>query len=153
MKKTLLLSFVFLLTTFSPSTAALGKSYEENPTIPTRVISTEPPLRWEDAMVSGNGSTGIMVLGLPLEDLVIINHEKFWTVGNDYRPQTPDLREAWKEAKKMAQEGRYLDADVYVYEEAKRINRELVTSDKPGQWKIDLPANRSIRLHCRFWPR
>ena len=62
MKKALLLSFVLLLTTFSRSTATPGLAYEENPTIPTRVISTEPSLRWEDAMLSGNGSTDIMVL-------------------------------------------------------------------------------------------
>ena len=35
--------------------------------IPTRVVSSRPALRWEDAMVSGNGSTGIMVVGRPLD--------------------------------------------------------------------------------------
>jgi hypothetical protein len=125
MKKILWLVCVLLLQTFFPSASTTGPAIKENPTIPTHVVSTEPPMRWEDAMISGNGSTGIMVMGLPLEDSVIVNHEKFWTVGNDFRPQTPDLREAWKKAKKMAQEGRYLDADLYVYEEAKRINREL----------------------------
>jgi len=44
--------------------------------IPTRVTSVRPPLRWEDAMISGNGSTGIMVMGLPLNDRIIVNHEK-----------------------------------------------------------------------------
>ncbi|UCE39911.1 MAG: hypothetical protein JSV17_10525 [Candidatus Aminicenantes bacterium] len=98
-------TFILLLITFFPSTSTHGLSLEENPTIPTRVISTDPPLRWEDAMLSGNSSTAIMVLGLPLEDTVIVNHEKIGTEGNDYRPQTPALREAWKETKKMAQKG------------------------------------------------
>lgn len=114
-----------LLTTSSLSEAARGLAGNENKTIPTRVISTQPPLRWEDAMISGNGSTGIMVMGLPLDDCVIVNHEKLWTVGNDYRPQTPDLREAWKVAGKIAQQGRYLDADMYIVEEVKKKNREL----------------------------
>ncbi len=114
-----------LLTTSSPSEASRGFAGNENKTIPTRVISTKPPLRWEDAMISGNGCTGIMVMGLPLDDLVIVNHEKLWTVGNDYRPQTPDLREAWKMAGKIAQAGRYLDADMYIVEEVKKKNREL----------------------------
>jgi hypothetical protein len=125
MRKIFWLACVLLLQTFFSLSSAPKPAREANTTIPTHVVSTEPPLRWEDAMISGNGSTGIMVFGLPLEDTVIVNHEKFWTVGNDYRPQTPDLREAWKQAKKMAQKGRYLDADNYVYEEAKRINREL----------------------------
>lgn len=29
-------------------------------------------------------------------------------------------------------------------------DRELVTRDKPGQLIIDLPAGRSVRLHCQF---
>lgn len=114
-----------LLTTSSPSEASRGFAGNENKTIPTRVNSSKPPLRWEDAMISGNGCTGIMVMGLPLDDLVIVNHEKLWTVGNDYKPQTPDLREAWKVAKKIAQAGRYLDADMYIVEEVKKKNREL----------------------------
>lgn len=119
------ISVALLLTTSSLSEAARGLAGNENKTIPTRVISNEPPLRWEDAMISGNGSTGIMVMGLPLDDLVIVNHEKLWTVGNDYRPQTPDLRQAWKVASKIAQQGRYLDADMYIVDQAKKKNREL----------------------------
>ena len=133
MKNVILLSFVLLLTTISPLEASHGPAGDENPMIPTRVISTTPPLRWEDAMVSGNGSTGIMVMGLPLEDCIIVNHEKFWVVGNDYRPRTPDLREAWKEAKKLAQKGRYLDADMYIVEEVRSINKELYREQFTGR--------------------
>ncbi|NQV33322.1 MAG: glycoside hydrolase N-terminal domain-containing protein, partial [Phycisphaeraceae bacterium] len=103
----------------------------ERTTVPTRVISTQPPLRWEDAMISGNGSTGIMAMGLPLDDLIIANHEKLWTVSNDYRPQAPDLREAWKEAKRIAQTGRYLDADMHIVNAARKSNQKLY-GDKFG---------------------
>lgn len=85
------LAIALLLTTSSLWRASNGLAGNENKTIPTRVISIKPPLRWEDAMISGNGSTGIMFMGLPLEDLVIVYHEKLWMVGNNYRPQTPDL--------------------------------------------------------------
>ena len=76
-------------------------SESENRSILSRVISKEIPMRWEDSMLSGNGSTGIMVKGLPLDECIIVNHEKFWTVGNDYRPETPDMAEAWVEARKI----------------------------------------------------
>jgi len=123
-----------LSTAASPAEAVRGLTADKNvTTIPTRVISRRPPLRWEDAMVSGNGSTGIMVMGLPLDDYVIINHEKFWVVGNDYMPQTPDLRAAWDEAKKMAQEGRYYDADMYIVEEARKRYRHLYGELDTGQ--------------------
>lgn len=111
--------------TASKLEAARRLSGDKSRSILNRVISKTPPMRWEDAMISGNGSTGIMVKGLPLDDCIIVNHEKFWTVGNDYRPETPDMKEAWVEAKKIAQEGRYLDADMYIVEEAKRKYKEM----------------------------
>ncbi len=100
-------------------------SEKENRSILNRVISKEIPVRWEDSMLSGNGSTGIMVNGNPLEESIIINHEKFWTVGNDYRPETPDMAEAWGQAKKSAQEGRYLDADMYIVRKARERYKEM----------------------------
>ena len=93
-------------------------------TTPTRVVSRTAPVRWEDAMISGNGSTGIMVMGLPVDDLVIVNHEKCWVVGSDFRPLAPDLREAWKKAREIARQGRYRDADAYVANEVRRIVHE-----------------------------
>ncbi|NQT89315.1 glycoside hydrolase N-terminal domain-containing protein, partial [bacterium] len=44
----------------------------------TRVTSIAPALRWEDALISGNGTTGFMAMGRPLDELVIVNHEKCW---------------------------------------------------------------------------
>ena len=48
--------------------------------VPDRVVSPTPALRWEDAMVSGNGSTGIMVMGRPLDERIIVDHERLWVV-------------------------------------------------------------------------
>jgi len=100
-------------------------SGKENRSILNRVISKEIPMRWEDSMLSGNGSTGIMVKGLPLDECIIINHEKFWTVGNDYRPETPDMADAWVEAKRIAQEGRYMDADMYIGKKSRERYKEM----------------------------
>ena len=46
-------------------------------------------------MVSGNGRTGIMVMGRPLDERIVVNHEKLWTVATHEAPQCPDLRRAW----------------------------------------------------------
>ncbi len=111
--------------TVSKLEAARRLSGDKNRSILNRVISKEIPMRWEDSMVSGNGSTGIMVKGVPLDDCIVINHEKFWTIGNEYRPETPDMKEAWVEAKKIAQEGRYMDADMHIVEESKKKYKEM----------------------------
>lgn len=76
-------------------------------------------------MISGNGPTGIMVLGLPLDDLVVVNHEKLWVVNSEYAPEAPDLRATWAAARKIAQAGRYRDADEFVAKEAGRIVRGI----------------------------
>ena len=54
-----------------------------------RLVSRKPPLRWEDAMIGGNGTTGIMVMGLPLEELIVVNHAKLWVVATTSGPNHP----------------------------------------------------------------
>jgi len=123
-----------LLTTAASHLPAVADLVDSGrvPAFPGRVISRTTPLRWEDAMISGNGPTGIMVMGLPLDDLIIVNHEKLWAVNSEYAPEAPDLRETWKTARGMAQQGRYRDADEYVVKEARRIVSEIY-SGKGGK--------------------
>lgn len=156
MRKIFLLVCFLLVLWISPFQALFSLEVEKETIYPTRIISTQPPLRWEDAMISGNGSTGIMVMGLPLEDMIVVNHEKFWTVGNEFRPQAPDLRKAWDKARKLAQEGRYLDADLYVVEEAIRINKEMVgdqfTGRRPSYDRTHPGFHMHISTQSNGWP-
>jgi hypothetical protein len=141
------LSAALLLAPAAVLGAAPGVTRHEVPTVPTRIVSTSPPLRWEDAMLSGNGSTGIMVMGWPGEDRIIVNHEKLWTVGNDFRPRTPDLREAWVKAREIALEGRYLDADLHIVEEAKRAGRRLYGPEFTGHRPAYDRTHPGLHLH------
>lgn len=43
---------------------------------PHRIHDTAPATRWEDAFLSGNGETGIMVFGDPHSERVIFNHHR-----------------------------------------------------------------------------
>ena len=87
--------------------------------IATRVTSRAPALRWEDALIGGNGSTGIMVLGRPLDERIVVNHEKFWVPTARVAPEPPELADAWREARQMARQGRYRDADEHVARRAR----------------------------------
>lgn len=41
------------------------------------IYDTTPAARWEDAFLSGNGETGMMVLGDPLRERIVHNHHRF----------------------------------------------------------------------------
>ena len=38
------------------------------------ILSDEPAARWEHAFLSGNGDTGAMAMGRPLDETIILNH-------------------------------------------------------------------------------
>ncbi|MGB2824317.1 MAG: glycoside hydrolase N-terminal domain-containing protein, partial [Phycisphaerae bacterium] len=76
----------------------------------TSVISSSPAERWEDALISGNGATGVMVMGGPLDETIVVNHEKLWVVMVDVRRDVADMREAMAEARQLAREHRFQEA-------------------------------------------
>jgi hypothetical protein len=69
-------------------------------------------MRWEDALVSANGAMGIMVLGRPFDELIVVNHEKCWMPTTNVALEPAELAEAWREARQIADERRYRDADL-----------------------------------------
>lgn len=71
--------------------------------------SEKPAERWEDALLSGNGTMGIMVMGEPYDETIIVNHAQL------YRPnQIPDsyLDQAARlhKIRKLLQDGNYKGA-------------------------------------------
>ena len=110
--------------------------------IPTRIVSRTPPQHWEDALITGNGSTGIMMLGHALDDMIIVNHEKLWVVGPDCKPAVPDLSDAWQGLRDLARERRYHDADQQLVTESRRRLSESLGKDNLYKG-IRLPYDRT----------
>jgi hypothetical protein len=42
------------------------------------LTSTAPAQRWQDARIGGSGIQGVVVHGNPLEETIVVNHEKLW---------------------------------------------------------------------------
>ena len=76
----------------------------------TTVTSSSPAERWEDALISGNGATGVMVMGRPLDETVVVNHEKLWVVMVDVPRDVADMRQANAEARELARANRFAEA-------------------------------------------
>lgn len=47
--------------------------------VPARgYISGRPASRWEESHISGNGAMGALVMGLPLDESIVLTHEKLF---------------------------------------------------------------------------
>lgn len=75
-----------------------------------RLISAKPARRWEDALISGNGATGIMVIGEPTDETIVVNHEKLWVPMVDVKRDVADMREVNAAARRLAKAGRFAEA-------------------------------------------
>jgi alpha-L-fucosidase 2 len=90
------------------------------------VICRRPAGKWEEGMLSGNGTMGIMVMGGPVEERVIVCHEKL------YEPLTPglvenkDISEHLPEIRRLLLAGRYRDAAAFMSEKS---GHTLVSSE------------------------
>ncbi|WP_413376063.1 glycosyl hydrolase family 95 catalytic domain-containing protein [Alkalihalobacillus sp. 1P02AB] len=80
---------------------------EVNSEVPARgLVSERAAERWEEALVTGNGKMGALVYGQPLNETVILNHEKLYepfheevVQNNHIAPYLGEIRERMKRGK------------------------------------------------------
>jgi hypothetical protein len=82
-------------------------------------ISSEPAHQWEEAMISGNGKMGAMVMGLPIQETIILSHEKLFLPWEKPIPPV-DTGSHLKEIRQMLAERKYQQAADYVVELSKK---------------------------------
>jgi len=83
----------------------------EAETVRSRAAAT----RWEHAMVSGNGATGIMVYGEPYSETVVVNHERCWVPTSNLARKVADMREPIRKARFHAQKGNFGWTELALY--------------------------------------
>ena len=88
-----------------------------------RIVSKRSARKWQDALISGNGSTGIMVFGDPLSERIIVNHENLWVVAVDVAREVTDMREAFIMARKLAKEQKFDEAEKLIRSHFSEHNR------------------------------
>ncbi len=100
--------------------------------LPKRGIWTDQPAsKWEDALVSGNGSHGVMVFGDPLHDTIIGNHCRLYLPqGNSY--DLPNMAPHLEETRKIIREQGYKQAIHFYYERAKELGYQGLTMSDPS---------------------
>ncbi len=87
--------------------------------VPVRgYISGRPASRWEEGHVSGNGKMGALVMGLPLDESIVLTHEKLFL---PWEKPIPPVNTAarLREIRELLAEGRFQQAADFVVDLAK----------------------------------
>jgi len=72
-------------------------------------ISDQKATRWEESLLSGNGTVGALIRGNPGNDIIILSHEKLFMPR--YAPtKAPDIKKYLPEIKKMILDGKGKEA-------------------------------------------
>ena len=133
-----------------------------------KIVSKAPASKWQDALIAGNGVQGVMVMGNPYNESIILNHEKLWVPAQDVAIDVPDMTKVVDEVRSMAKKGNFGDAGtrlytafgeenakMFPYEEFKRIKgkqspRFGLNYVHPGaDLKIDMPENGAMKNYSR----
>lgn len=128
------------------------------------LTSSEPAKRWEHALVSGNGIQGIMVHGDPLDETIVLNHEKCWVPAQPVKPDVPNMVDAVKRAREHGKRGEFSAAGSILWNEFGEGNaaifpKEALIRNGPrlglnyvhpaGRIRIAIPKAGEIRNYRR----
>ncbi|MCX6327029.1 MAG: glycoside hydrolase N-terminal domain-containing protein [Bacteroidia bacterium] len=115
--------------------------------------SSEPALRWQDALISGNGSMGILVYGDPENEKIIFNHEFCYEPLGTEDVEPPDIAKYLPKIRRLFKEGKYREAHDYSYAMAKKEGYPGLLWTDPYhpafQMKIDQPISGEPQNYLR----
>jgi len=108
MRKTIIMGFVIWVVVFS---AGCGMEITQ----PERgFVSTRPARNWEEALISGNGTIGALVMSRPLDETIIFSHERLFMPAYPSQPLV-DMAPHLDTVREMIDEGEYREAAQFVF--------------------------------------
>lgn len=96
------------------------------------MFNVKPATKWDEAYPSGNGSQGVLVMGNPLDETIIFNHEKlFLPLPINEASVLPDMSGELPAIRRLIKEGRYREATRHFLDRIseKGYPRELIWPD------------------------
>ncbi|MDR8394591.1 glycoside hydrolase N-terminal domain-containing protein [Aliifodinibius sp. S!AR15-10] len=84
------------------------------------IWSEKPAEKWQDALVTGNGTMGVMVFGDPYQEKVIFNHEFLYEYIGSEDVVPPDISPYFDETRDLLIDGKYREAVSYSLDMAKK---------------------------------
>lgn len=77
-------------------------------------------IKWQDALIGGNGEMGVLVFGDPSNEKIIFNHEFCYEFVGTEDIEPPDIAKYLPEVRRLMAEGKYDEATKYSYKMAKK---------------------------------
>ncbi len=81
--------------------------------------SDAPAKKWQDALISGNGETGVLVYGNPTREKIIFNHEFCYEFIGTEDIAPPEIAKYLPEIRNLMSQEKYDEATKYAYKMAK----------------------------------
>ena len=75
-------------------------------------VSWQPAAKWEDALLTGNGTLGAMVMGRPFDETIILNHALLFWPG-DQPAVPPDMSADLDTIRRLCYDGKWKEAARY----------------------------------------
>ncbi len=142
-KTTFLLLVLF---SFYPKTA-------ESQQMNKGIYSSTYAKRWQDALISGNGSMGILVFGDPENERIIFNHEFLYEPIGSENIEPPDIAKYLPQTRKFLYEGKYEEAINYSIDMAREEGFSKLLWTDPYHpalvMKINQPTIKKIKNYTR----
>ena len=111
--------------------------------------SDTPAVDWRDALVSGNGTMGIMVYGDPFSERVILNHELLYEFIGTESIEPVEIASVMPFAKQLFKEGRFREGTDLINEHAKRMGHPGILWTDPYHPACALTISRIGREYKR----
>ena len=107
-------------------------------------VSWLPAAKWEDALLTGNGTMGALVMGNPFEETIILNHALLY-LPNEAPVIPPDMTPYLDKIKKLSFEGKYKEVaelGVEIWKDAGYGEKKWTDSYVPAaNLTINMPAS------------
>src|SRR5690606_19707889 len=106
--------------------------------------STQPATKWEESLVSGNGTMGVMIEGSPYSEAIVFNHAVVYLPL--HKPLKPVSQgKHLTEIRQMMLDGKYEEASQFVVDIAnsERYNRKHATDPFIPGFRMHLSSDSS----------
>lgn len=125
----------------------------QNTPVPKKgFVSWIPAAKWEDALRTGNGTIGALVMGNPFEETIILNHALLY-LPNEAPVVPPDMTPYLDEIKQLSLDGKYEEVanlGVKIWKDAGYGDKKWTDSYVPAaDLTIDMPAS-NVKAYRRM---